>query len=106
MNSHLGLNEPGISFDLYSHRIELDEVTKNVGQKYFSGTVKLTSGITLGVKHIMEAKTVFVQLAGTQKAKVVSRFMDSVITPEFPATVIKMHQNSFLLLDCEPAEFL
>ena len=36
MNGHLGLNEPGTSFDLYSHLVNLSEVTKNVGQKYFS----------------------------------------------------------------------
>ena len=25
MNGHLGLNEPGCSFDLYSHIVDLDE---------------------------------------------------------------------------------
>ena len=39
MNGHLGLNEPGTSFDLYSHIVPLDETTKIVGQKYFSGKV-------------------------------------------------------------------
>ena len=39
MNGHLGLNEPGTSFDLYSHIVYLDETTKMVGQKYFSGKV-------------------------------------------------------------------
>ncbi|HKK41741.1 MAG TPA: 6-phosphogluconolactonase, partial [Bacteroidales bacterium] len=36
MNGHLGLNEPGTSFDLYSHIVELDDTTKLVGKKYFS----------------------------------------------------------------------
>ncbi|MGE5419356.1 MAG: 6-phosphogluconolactonase, partial [Chloroflexota bacterium] len=52
MNGHLGLNEPGTSFDLYSHIVDLDKTTKTVGQKYFSGNVSLTRGITLGIKHI------------------------------------------------------
>lgn len=106
MNGHLGLNEPGTSFDLYSHIVNLDDTTKTVGQKYFSGKVTLTAGITLGVKYIMEAKTVILQLNGTRKAEVVKRLIDSEVTAAFPASALKAHSNSFLLLDKEAAKFL
>lgn len=106
MNGHLGLNEPGISFDLYSHIVGLDETTKIVGRKYFSGEVTLTSGITLGIRYIMEAKTVILQLNGTRKADVVKRLIDAEISPEFPASALKAHSNSFLLLDMEAARYL
>ena len=106
MNGHLGLNEPGTSFDLYSHIVNLDETTKIVGQKYFSGKVNLTSGVTLGVKYIMEAKTVILQLNSARKAEVVKRLIDSEISPEFPASAVKAHNNSYLLLDKEAAKYL
>jgi glucosamine-6-phosphate isomerase len=106
MNGHLGLNEPGTSFDLYSHIVNLDETTRTVGQKYFSGKVILTKGITLGLKYIMEAKTVILQLNGSRKAEVVKRLIDSEPSPAFPASAIKLHKNSFLLLDKEAAKFL
>jgi glucosamine-6-phosphate isomerase len=106
MNGHLGLNEPGTSFDLYSHIVNLDETTKTIGQKYFSGKVALTKGITLGVKYIMEAKTVILQLNGNRKAEVVKRLIGSEISPAFPASAIKSHKNSFLLLDKEAAKYL
>jgi len=106
MNGHLGLNEPGTSFDLYSHIVFLDETTKIVGQKYFSRKVNLTTGITLGVKYILEAKTAILQLNGTRKAGVVKRLMESEVTPSFPASAIKSHSNSFLLLDKEAASLL
>lgn len=106
MNGHLGLNEPGTSFDLYSHIVNLDEMTKIVGQKYFSGEVKLTSGISLGLKYIMEAKTVIVQLNGAKKAEVARRLIDSEISPAFPASVVKSHLNAFLLLDKEASKYL
>ena len=106
MNGHLGLNEPGTSFDLYSHIVNLDKTTKVVGQKYFSGKVSLTSGITLGVKYIMEAATVILQLNGNRKAEVVRRLVESEITPSFPASALKAHSNSFLLLDKEAAKLL
>ena len=106
MNGHLGLNEPGTSFDLYSHIVNLDETTKIVGKKYFSREVKLTSGITLGMKHIMEAKTVILQLAGAKKAEVAKQLIDSEISPAFPASIVKSHLNAFLVLDSEASKYL
>jgi glucosamine-6-phosphate isomerase len=106
MNGHLGLNEPGTPFDLYSHIVILDETTKTVGQKYFSGKVNLTSGVTLGIRYIMEAKTVILQLNGTRKAEVVKQLVDSEISPSFPASAIKAHVNSYLLLDREASKYI
>jgi glucosamine-6-phosphate isomerase len=106
MNGHLGLNEPGASFDLCSHIVNLDETTKKVGQKYFSGKVNLTSGVTLGVKYIMEAKTVILQMNGVRKAEIVRRLIECEISPAFPASAIKSHLNSFLLLDKEASLYL
>jgi len=103
MNGHLGLNEPGTSFHLYSHIVELDDTTKTVGQKYFSGDVKLTAGITLGLKYVTEAKTVILQLNGARKAGVTKQLIQSEISPAFPASIVKSHMNSFLLLDKEAA---
>ncbi len=106
MNGHLGLNEPGTPFDLYSHIVKLDDVTKKVGQKYFTDEIKLTSGISLGLKSIMEAKTVILQLNGEKKAKIVKQLIEGEISPDFPASAIKSHVNSFLLLDKEASKYL
>ena len=106
MNGHLGLNEPGTSFDLYSHIVTLDDTTKIVGQKYFSGKVDLTSGISLGIKYVMEAKTVILQMNGSKKAEVARKLVDSEISPSFPASAIKAHSNSYLILDREAARNL
>ena len=101
MNGHLGLNEPGTSFDTYSHLVKLDEVTKCVAQKYFSGNIHLSKGITLGMKHVMETKTVLVQMSGQKKLPIVKRLLETEVTPAFPASIIKQHPNAFLLLDNE-----
>jgi glucosamine-6-phosphate deaminase len=106
MNGHLGLNEPGTSFDLYSHIVDLDDVTKIVGKKYFTGDVSLTGGISLGVKYFMEAKTVILQLNGEKKAEIVKHLIESEITTDFPASALKSHKNAFLLLDKEASKYL
>jgi len=104
MNGHVGLNEPGISFDKYSHIVELDEITKKVGQKYFSIPTKLTKGITLGMKHVMESKIVIVQLSGSGKSPIVKRLLETDVSPNFPASLIQHHPNAFLLLDSEASQ--
>jgi glucosamine-6-phosphate deaminase len=106
MNGHLGLNEPGTSFDLYSHIVKLDDTTKIVGQKYFSERVVLTAGISLGIKYIMESRTVILQMNGLKKAEVAKKMIDSKISPAFPASAIKAHLNSYLLLDKDAAKLL
>jgi len=103
MNGHLGLNEPGTAFNLYSHTVDLDKTTKTVGQKYFSGDVSLTRGITLGIKHILEAGTAILQLSGNRKAPVAARLLKEEISTDFPASAMKLHANSFLLMDREAA---
>jgi glucosamine-6-phosphate isomerase len=103
MNGHLGLNEPGTPFDLYSHVVDIDDVTKRVGQKYFSAKVKFERGITLGIRHIMEAKTAILQISGKRKYDVVRRLLSSDVSPDYPASTLKAHKNSFLLLDHDAA---
>jgi glucosamine-6-phosphate isomerase len=101
MNGHIALNEPGTSFDKYSHIVELDVVTKRVAQKYFTVNTELSKGITLGIKHMMETKTVILQVSGQKKSQVVKRILESEVTTEFPASLIKQHPNAFLILDSE-----
>jgi glucosamine-6-phosphate isomerase len=104
MNGHLGLNEPGVSFDLYSHVVNLDGITKTVGQKYFSANTGLSQGITLGMKHVMETKTVILQVSGKRKSPIVKRLLETEVTTDFPASLIKLHPNAFLLVDSEASQ--
>ena len=61
MNGHIGLNEPGVSFDEDYLQTKLDDVTINVAShKYFSGDVTLTEGITVGLNKIIKAGKVIV----------------------------------------------
>jgi glucosamine-6-phosphate isomerase len=104
MNGHIGLNEPGTNFDAYSHVVELDELTKNVAQKYFSLKTSLSQGITLGMKHVMEARTVILQVSGQKKSAIVKRLLETEITNDFPASLVQKHSNAYLLLDPEAAQ--
>lgn len=106
MNGHIGFNEPGTSFSNLSHVIELDEITRSVGQKYFNEKVELGKGITIGFKHLLNAKKVFLIANGSKKAEVIKKTVEGPVTENFPASIMQQHENGFILIDEEAASLL
>ena len=106
MNGHIGFNEPGVSFDNYSHVIDLDETTLTVGQKYFKSKATLQKGITLGLKHLQESKKVLLLANGAKKAGVVTKTVEEEVTNTFPASIMQTHANGFVMVDREAASLL
>lgn len=103
MNGHIGFNEPGVSFDLYSHIITLDETTVSVGQKYFKETTPLKQGITLGLQHLMESKKVLLLANGQKKAPIIKQTIEGEVSNRVPASIMKQHPNGIVMLDEEAA---
>lgn len=99
MNGHIGFNEPGVSFAQYSHCIQLDPITKEVGQKYFDEETKLDKGLTLGLQHVSEARVAVLIANGAQKAAIVARALQGEITSQVPASILQTHPNAFVFLD-------
>lgn len=99
MNGHIGFNEPGVSPDHYAHVVELDETTQTVGQKYFGQHTSLSLGITLGLKHLLEARKAIMIANGTKKAEVIRRALEEDITPAMPASIMRRHANGLVMLD-------
>lgn len=99
MNGHVGLNEPGESFDSHAKVVTLSDTTKDVGQKYFSGPASLTRGITLGVRQIYESKKVVLQVIGSAKKDIIHRMYHAQPTKEIPATVMTLLSGGLVLLD-------
>ncbi len=101
VNGHIGLNEPGTPFDLYCHVSELAEVTVTVGQKYFKENTRLQHGITIGLKHFLEAKTAIIIATGERKAEILKETVTLEPSPSLPSTVIQMHPNGYIWGDRE-----
>ncbi len=99
LNGHIGLNEPGYGFDNYCHVTKLAEITVEVGQKYFKSETPLTHGITIGLQHLLEAKTALLMASGDKKAEIIRQTVSAKISPEIPLTVFQLHKNGILWLD-------
>ena len=98
-NGHIGMNEPGTSFDSYAHVGKLAEETKGVGQKYFTKATSLDSGITLGLRHLKEARLPIVMANGEKKAAIISIMLKGKITEQVPATIIQHISQGYIMID-------
>jgi glucosamine-6-phosphate isomerase len=107
LNGHIGFNEPGVSINNHAHVIELDETTKAVGQKkYFDKPVTIGQGITLGLQNFLEARFAIMIANGTKKAEIIKKAIEEPISTNIPATLMRMHKNSLLMVDEEAASLL
>jgi 6-phosphogluconolactonase/glucosamine-6-phosphate isomerase/deaminase len=98
-NGHIGMNEPGTSFDSYAHISTLAEETKKVGQKYFSKPTSLSLGITLGLRHLREAKLPIVMASGEKKAEIIAKGLTQTPTEEIPVSISQLIPQGYIMLD-------
>lgn len=106
MNGHIGLNEPGSDFNLYAHHAPLDLITIAVGQKYFKAETMLTEGITLGLKHLQEAKTALLIASGSKKAAIIKQALQGEVNEQLPASIFQTLASPLVLLDEAAASVL
>jgi len=103
MNGHVGMNEPGTSINSRSHVADLAPTTQQVGQKYFTKEQKLKSGITLGLKTLMEAKNIILVISGKHKADITQKIIEEKISEDLPATLLRNHPALKIYLDSDAA---
>jgi len=101
MNGHVGFNEPGIPWTEYALAADLDNVTATVGQKYFSQAMRLTRGVTQGMRRILETKTVVLQASGAHKKEIVQKLLDCEPSTALPASAIKTMPNAYFMHDVD-----
>jgi len=106
MNGHIGLNEPGTGFDLYAHYAPLAQMTIDVGQKYFKRQTPLHQGITLGLKHLQEAKVPLLIASGAKKAPIIAQALEGGVTEQLPASIFQTLASGYVLLDSDAASQL
>lgn len=106
MNGHVGLNEPGISPASRSHVSVVDEVTKKVGQKYFSRPQNLTHGITLGIATLMDAKHLILLVSGEKKAAILQEALEGEKNKKVPTSLIRDHPDFTVYTDKKAAKLL
>jgi glucosamine-6-phosphate isomerase len=106
MNGHIGLNEPGTDFNNYAHHSALAPVTIDVAKKYFTQQPQLTEGITLGLRHLAEARTPMLIASGAKKAGIIAQALNGPVTTDVPASIFQTLPNAQIFSDHSAAEKL
>lgn len=102
-DGHIGFNEPADSFEKGTHLVDLAEKTISANARFFENVEKVPRrAITMGIKGIMNARSVLLVALGADKADIVHRALTGPINPRVPGSVLQLHPNLTVLLD-EPA---
>ena len=99
MNGHIGFNEPGASMNHPCMIVGLDEVTANVGRKYFDGGVCPSFGMTIGMPRLLQSKEVLLMATGAQKAPIIRKALIEKISTLMPASQLQKCHKLTVCLD-------
>jgi glucosamine-6-phosphate deaminase len=83
-NGHIGFNEPGTPFDSVTHLVDLTENTIKDNSRLFDSIDEVPrQALSMGIKNIMQAKSILMVVSGRNKAEAVRGMVKGEITPTF-----------------------
>ncbi len=99
-NGHIGFNEPGDTFDLETHVVDLTERTIEANARFFATPNEVPrQALTMGIKTIMQDRRILVVVSGEDKADAVKAALTGPVTPKVPASILQLHPNVMLVAD-------
>lgn len=111
-NGHIAFNDPhAADFEDAAtvKRVTLDEMCRRqqVGEGHFAGIDAVPAeALTLTCPALMRAETLICCVPDRRKARAVARALHGSLSPECPASLVRLHARAFLYLDTESASML
>ena len=106
-NGHIGFNEPDTPFDSVTHIVDLTENTIKDNSRLFASIDEVPrQALSMGIKNIMQAKSIIMVVSGKNKAEAVKGMVKGKITPALPASVLQLHPNVTIVCDEDAASLL
>ena len=104
---HIGFNEPGSHRNSKTRTITLDHLTSYDAAPSFQGIENVPrKAITMGIQTILSAKRVLLMAWGTNKADIINKAIEGIVSSSIPTTYLQLHKNTTLILDNEAASEL
>ncbi len=106
-NGHIGFNEPDTPFDSLTHLVDLTENTIKDNSRLFASIDEVPrQALSMGIKNIMQAKSILMVVSGKNKAEAVRGMVKGEITPKLPASVLQLHPFVTVICDKDAASLL
>lgn len=101
-NGHIGFNEPNDAFESGTHCVKLTDNTIQANARFFETIDEVPKyAYTMGIKNIMQAKSILLVASGASKADALYRSLFGPITPEVPASILQLHNHVSVVADEE-----
>ena len=99
-NGHIGFNEPGTSFDVTTHVVNLTEDTIKANSRFFDSIDDVPKqAISMGIQSIMQSKMIVLMAYGQGKADAIKQMIEGPVTEDLPASVLQKHPNVVVIVD-------
>ena len=98
VNGHLGFNEPADSLQPLPHRAELAPSSLQHSM-IKQARVPLKYGLTIGMAHLLQSKTIILLVNGSHKAAAMKQLLSQRVSTHFPASFLWLHPRVFCFCD-------
>ena len=106
-NGHIGFNEPNTPFESVTHLVDLTENTIKDNSRLFASIDEVPrQALSMGIKNIMQAKSILMVVSGKNKAEAVKGMVKGEVTPALPASVLQLHPFVTIVCDKDAASLL
>ncbi len=104
---HIGFNEPGSWQESPTRLVRLDALTRQDATKDFMVEENVPyRAITMGIKPILQARTIYLLAWGQHKAEILYRAVEGEVSDQVPATFLQQHLKVRAIVDKAAAEEL
>ena len=87
--------------------VELEQNTREVNSRFFNSIDEVpTHAVTMGIKTIMNARSIILMAIGSSKAEIVKKFIQGPVTTDVPASILQLHPFVEVYLDEKAAALL
>ena len=94
LNGHIGFNEPGDSFPVGTHLVDLEDSTIEANSRFFASKDEVpTQALSMGLKQIMGAKKIVLIVHGKAKEETLQKALHGPVTPHLPASILQLHPD-------------
>ncbi|MDR3230482.1 MAG: glucosamine-6-phosphate deaminase [Synergistaceae bacterium] len=106
-DGHIGFNDPGTPWEFENVVVSFSP-SSQLGKADFWGGVENVPkrGATLGIKGIMNARSLMLLAKGESKAEIIHAALEGPVTLNVPASVLQLHPAATVVLDRSAASRL
>jgi glucosamine-6-phosphate deaminase len=106
-NGHIGFNEPGTSFEIGVHIVDLKKQTRIDNARFFDTLEDVPmQAMTMGIQDILRAKKILLIATGEKKAHAVYGMIKGVVSENIPCSILQKHPHVIVILDRAAAKEL